>query len=186
MYLLPVVASAALAVAALVVYHSRFFVDNAGVVVPGRLVRSSQPRGVEWRKVLDERPGQVISLRAEIEDPADHAEEIRLCGQAGLVLAHHPLVKRTPGVDSIEAVLVAIEGHDRLTWFHCQHGEDRTGIITVAWRVTRQGWPLSKALAEMRRYRCRLKPAELEALIARIAEIQQLESSIARRGGPQP
>jgi tyrosine-protein phosphatase SIW14 len=35
-------------------------------------------------------------------------------------------------------------------YFHCQHGKDRTGLMAALYRIERQGWTPTKAMAEMR------------------------------------
>jgi protein tyrosine/serine phosphatase len=57
----------------------------------------------------------------------------------------------------IEQEDLAIALHDLVTsmqrgptLLHCQHGADRTGVVTALYRVVYQGWDKEKAIEEMR------------------------------------
>lgn len=48
----------------------------------------------------------------------------------------------------LNAILAAIASQKSPILLHCQHGEDRTGIIVAAYRVTVSGWDKTAAMGE--------------------------------------
>jgi len=53
-----------------------------------------------------------------------------------------------PTSTEIAAALSIIKRNTGLTYVHCLHGVDRTGVICAAWRVA-HGWTVNKAIDEM-------------------------------------
>jgi uncharacterized protein (TIGR01244 family) len=133
-------------------YQHWLFVDRFGVVVPGKLYRCRQPEGREWR--LLERLGirTVVNLRPREEDPAAFAADERACAAAGARLVSIPMPHNLPTEVQARRFLRVVRGSDGPVLVHCEHGEDRTGLMTAAYRVAEQGWTVRKAAAEMRRY----------------------------------
>lgn len=87
----------------------------------------------------------VVSLRAFHSDK-------RLSHGTGLKLVSVPIntwdIDRPDVVRALAEIEVAIKTGPVL--LHCQHGADRTGLITALYRMLHQGWTREKALDEMR------------------------------------
>jgi protein tyrosine/serine phosphatase len=114
--------------------------------VADNLYRSAQPNA-EGFKALAEQFGvrTVVSLRAFNAD-----EE--LAKGLGLRLErfriHTWRIRRDHVVGALRAVHLAMREGPVL--LHCQHGADRTGMITALYRILYQGWSKEDALDEMR------------------------------------
>jgi protein tyrosine phosphatase (PTP) superfamily phosphohydrolase (DUF442 family) len=154
-----VLVAAAMVVAALAFHQRRIFIDNFGIVRAGVLYRCGQ---------LHERTAEVlvrygiskdVNLRARGEQPACFDSERRTCEREGVSFAPLPVTSKLPGAQQIEEFLVELRARRGPVLVHCHHGEDRTGIMVAAYRVVLQDWPVGKAVAEMRRFRCRLRGA---------------------------
>ena len=88
---------------------------------------------------------QVISLTGPI--PAH--EEARRLGMHVSVYAWR--VESLPPPAELQEVLTILRSGERVL-LHCASGADRTGYTVAALRVLDQGWPLERAVEEMRRY----------------------------------
>ncbi len=114
--------------------------------IGGSLFRSARPdaRFLEW---LRDRYGiqHVISLTGPI--PAHDAA--RSLGMRVSVYAWR--VKALPPLAELREVLALLRAGDRVL-LHCASGADRTGYTVAALRVLDEGWPLERAVSEMRRY----------------------------------
>jgi protein tyrosine/serine phosphatase len=98
---------------------------------------------------------QIINLRTRGEDPADLSETRTAARAAGATVTHIPIAARLPNFAQIEDFLFAVRREGVTSLVHCQHGEDRTGMLVAAYRVVVDGWSVRKAMAEMARYRVR-------------------------------
>lgn len=150
---LQVLVATAVFVGAFQVDYAFFFTDNLGVVEPGRLIRSPQPEGEGWRVLEQFDIDQIINLRTREEDPRELAETYQAAQDAGATVRHIPIAARLPNLGQIEDFLFAARREGVTSLVHCQHGEDRTGMLVAAWRVVVNGWSVRKAMAEMARYR---------------------------------
>jgi protein tyrosine/serine phosphatase len=146
-------------------YHRWFWVDNIGVVVPGKLYRSAQPGPMQWDAVGQARPHAVVNFCTPQEMAGRMASDRRAARALGADHVHVPIARKVPRLETVREIIDRIRQSPGPVWIHCRHGEDRTGVITAAWRVNQQHWPIPKALAEMRRYRARLKPDKRQAVV---------------------
>jgi protein tyrosine/serine phosphatase len=69
----------------------------------------------------------------------------------GLRLMRFPIHTWALEQDSIVGALRALRFASRKgpTLLHCEHGSDRTGLITALYRITYEGWTKKAALSEM-------------------------------------
>ena len=125
-------------------------IDLAGVPnlhwVADNFYRSAQP-DAQGFKALATQHGvrKVISLRA-------HHSDKMLAHGLDMGFARFPMhtwhIKRDDVVGALRTLRRAMgEGPVLL---HCQHGADRTGLITALYRITYEGWSKEAALEEMR------------------------------------
>ncbi len=168
----PLVAVALFLAGALWAYHRWFWVDNIGVVVPGKLYRSAQPGPTQWDAVGQARPDVVMNFCTP-QEMAGRLEADRQAVRArGADHLHLPIARKVPRLDRVREAIDLIRRSPGPVWIHCRHGEDRTGVITAAWRVHQQHWPIGKALAEMRRYRARLDPDKHQAVVELLGRLR--------------
>ena len=114
--------------------------------VTANFYRSAQPTA-EGFQALAKDPGikTVISLRAF------HSDKDLIAG-TGLTLVRVPMNAWHIETEDVVAALAAIHKAETNggVLLHCQHGADRTGLITALYRVMYQGWTKQAALAEMK------------------------------------
>lgn len=73
----------------------------------------------------------------------------------GMTVQYFPIdvfqqVAAKPSAQTVSNAVAAIKPG---TFFHCEHGEDRTGLIGACYRIWKMGWPKSVARAEMLQFR---------------------------------
>ena len=123
---------------------------NFGTVVPGKIYRSGQPSETQLGKWIQEYGFKsILSMRFGVPD-----YEKELAERHGIKIYHVPF-SATKGLGegqwkTIRPILTDESNLPILV--HCHGGGDRSGIVTVFYRVEVQGWPLEKALREMNRY----------------------------------
>lgn len=141
--------------------HEKEQQRNFRVVRPGVLYRSGQMSLEGLKRVIHEHGIRtVVSLRDSVvpgKPPPDHEEEeycirqemnyIRLTPQRweGDHGEEPPI---EPNVQQFLAVMRDPKNHPVLV--HCFAGEHRTGAYTALYRMEFEGWPVEKAMAEMK------------------------------------
>lgn len=110
------------------------------------LFRSGRPdaRFLHW---VHERHGiqHVVSLAG----PAPAHDEARRLGMRVSVYSWR--VEELAPPEQLREVLALLRSTEPVL-LHCASGADRTGYTVAALRVLDEGWPLERAVAEMRRY----------------------------------
>jgi protein tyrosine/serine phosphatase len=123
---------------------------NFGTVEPGKIYRSGQPSEAQLESWIQKYGFKsILSMRFGVPD-----YEKELAEQNGIKLYHVPF-SATQGLgkgqwETIRQILTDESNLPLLV--HCHGGGDRSGIVTVLYRVDVQGWPLEKALREMNRH----------------------------------
>jgi protein tyrosine/serine phosphatase len=113
--------------------------------VEDRFFRSAQPNAQGF-KGLAEAHGvrTVVSLRAfNADEPLANGLDLRLVR----FRIHTWNIKRDHVVSALRTVRTAAKEASVL--LHCQHGADRTGLISALYRILYQGWSKDAALDEM-------------------------------------
>ena len=59
---------------------------------------------------------------------------------------------KAPTKEQIAQLLKILETAKRPIFFHCQHGQDRTGTLAALWRMSHDNWSNEKALQEAKFY----------------------------------
>jgi len=111
--------------------------------VSDQLYRGAQPgdEGFDGLKAVGVRT--VVNLRAF------HADS-DACTRAGLECLRIPV--QTWDVEQkevVEFLKVIVNPENQPVFLHCQHGADRTGLMTAAYRIAVQGWSKEDAIREM-------------------------------------
>jgi protein tyrosine phosphatase (PTP) superfamily phosphohydrolase (DUF442 family) len=107
--------------------------------------RSAQPEA-EGFQALAKNPGikTVVSLRAF------HSDRDLLAG-TGITLIRVPIFTWHIETEDVVLALASIRKAQTKgpVLLHCQHGADRTGLITAIYRIVYQGWTKEAAITEM-------------------------------------
>jgi hypothetical protein len=107
--------------------------------------RSAQPNGEGFNALATQ-----LKLRSIISLRAFHSDEPLIRG-LNLRLTRFPIytwyIEREDVVGSLRALRLAMSAGPVL--LHCEHGADRTGLISALYRVLYQGWSKRDALDEM-------------------------------------
>ncbi|MDR2215719.1 MAG: dual specificity protein phosphatase family protein [Nevskiaceae bacterium] len=92
-----------------------------------------------------------LGIRTIISFRAKHPDEGRL-NFPDVKLVRIPMDTWSIRDDQIVAALRAIESarKDGPVLIHCQHGADRTGVVSAMYRIIEQGWTPEQALSELR------------------------------------
>lgn len=115
------------------------------------LVRCSQPDadGFDTLRKIGCRLIYKLNTPAE-SNPADEAKAFVPGNVQQLPqFSYTPTVEMIKGiVDDLDAAVQSGIG----VAIHCTHGRDRTGFLSAAYRILKQGWEPKAAVEEMKRY----------------------------------
>jgi len=114
--------------------------------VTKHIYRGGQPDPDSWAQLAKLGVKAVVDLRR----PGEHstAEESTAVHAAGMRYVNFPMNGfATPTHEQMATVLPLLDGPDHV-FVHCKQGRDRTGSVIAAYRISRQSWENTKALAE--------------------------------------
>ena len=116
--------------------------------VDERLYRGGQPTLAGIRRLEKLGVKTVVSLRNQ-GDKSSRAER-ELAESLGMRWVSMPMrMYWRPSEEQTRAFLQLVSDPQRQPVFvHCQHGEDRTGVLVAVYRVVGQGWAPEDAYAE--------------------------------------
>lgn len=125
------------------------------VVVPGRLMRSGQPRVADLRTIAAQHGLRTIVVaRGGTRHPLRGAwfrKERRFCAANGVELEHMPFSdSKTPPTELFDRFVDL--ARDPKRWpilVHCEQGFHRTGVLVGAYRLAIDGWDMPRVLGEM-------------------------------------
>ncbi len=126
------------------------------VVEPGVLMRCGQPRVSDLEQIRAKHGLQtIVCARGGTRHPLRgrwFRKERAFCEREGLHLEHMPFSDAsTPPADIFDRFLEIVRSPSmRPVLVHCEQGFHRTGILSAAYRISLAGWPLARALDEMR------------------------------------
>jgi protein tyrosine/serine phosphatase len=106
--------------------------------------RGGQPSDAGWRWLCGQGIEAVVKLNTENEGSDFDAKAL------GMTIARIPMpwwrqvIYRPAQDDLVEAVKVIVQN----SFIHCEHGQDRTGIVVACYRLS-QGWSKDDAWLEM-------------------------------------
>jgi hypothetical protein len=123
-----------------------FGIPNFYKVSPG-VWRGGQPSREGWDYLKAFGVSRVIKLNTEREGSDNYAEQI------GMTVYRAPInFWQQIGLESLQPGFVFNRyGGISMTniFIHCQHGEDRTGLVVGMYRIQCNGWSKEKAQEEM-------------------------------------
>ncbi|MCX7805423.1 MAG: tyrosine-protein phosphatase [Planctomycetota bacterium] len=152
-----IVAGAVLAVAtggAIKWYSSAVWKFRFGIVEEGVLYRSAQPSVAQLERVAS-RYGirTVVNLRKPgPEDGGNFPEEAAAAKALGIEFVNIPYTNECAQQHIASFLEVMADPSRRPVLVHCSAGKERTGVMVAAYRISRHGWTLERALAEMQDY----------------------------------
>jgi len=108
--------------------------------------RSAQPSRTGFTTLVNE-----LGLRTTVSLRLFHSDE-DLVQDLGIAAQRFPIRTWSIREETVIAPLTAIRTAQRLgpVLLHCQHGADRTGLVSALYRVLFQGWSKQDALREMK------------------------------------
>jgi protein tyrosine/serine phosphatase len=117
-------------------------VPNLHQIAPG-IYRSAQPTGAGLRSLEEKGVRTVISFRAYHDDR-------KLLKNTHLREVHIPINTWDIRDAQVVATLRQLKREaDGPFLIHCQHGADRTGLMSAMYRIVVQGWDKQRAVEEM-------------------------------------
>lgn len=108
------------------------------------LYRSRQPDRQGFEEARRKGIRTVINLRSSHTDA-------KLVDGLGLKLIEIPMNAWDLDEGRILAALRAIQTSPKPVLIHCEHGADRAGVVSAAYRVVVQGWSKDEAVAELKK-----------------------------------
>jgi protein tyrosine phosphatase (PTP) superfamily phosphohydrolase (DUF442 family) len=121
------------------------FVELSGVPnlyrVTENLYRSAQPTRTGFRNL------EAMGVRTVVNLRSFHRDDV---SGTGLRLINVPMHAWDPEMDEVLRVMRVLSDEEGGPYLvHCQHGADRTGMVTALYRMVFQGWSGDDAISEM-------------------------------------
>lgn len=129
---------------------SQIRIENFGQVNPN-YYRGGQPHDRDYQDLASLGVKTLINLTS---DDAD-AREKALTERAGMKYFQIPMTTHEqPSAAQLDQFLKLVtDPANQPVFVHCVGGRHRTGVMTAAYRMTRDGWSADQAFAEMKRYK---------------------------------
>lgn len=142
-------AGALLIIVAFMLYR---FADDNMHRVSEDVFRSRQLTGPEFRRVIRDNNIRTVIRLVGTEDGnrASYEEESAAVSEMGaeLVVAKLP-TSRLPWRSELARVFEALDQAEAPILVHCQHGSDRTGLVSTIWLHDYLGQPLEQARSQL-------------------------------------
>jgi protein tyrosine phosphatase (PTP) superfamily phosphohydrolase (DUF442 family) len=129
---------------------SRIRIDNFGRV-NSSYYRGAQPKGQDYADLASLGIRTVINLTS---DDAD-ASEKTMTDRAGMGYAQIPMTTHEPPTAAklAEFLKLVNDPARQPVYVHCVGGRHRTGVMTAAYRMTKERWTADQAFKEMKQYK---------------------------------
>jgi protein tyrosine/serine phosphatase len=112
--------------------------------ITDNLYRSQQPSEIGMRALK-----QQLGIKTIINLRAFHSDKEKLSGQ-GLLNAELSVKTWHIEDEDVVKVLSLLRKQENGPFLiHCQHGADRTGVMSAMYRIVEQGWTKDEAISEM-------------------------------------
>lgn len=132
--------------APLMFFRGFFFRNNFGVVEPGRVYRSGQPKGDLEERISTRRVQSVLNLRGGWRGDWWYGHEVEVCQAGGVDFYDLPLsADERPRRGEL---LMMLDLFDRCAYpllIHCKSGSDRTGLAAALYELYAVGRPPERA-----------------------------------------
>lgn len=121
---------------------------NFHQIDPG-FYRSAQPYGDGFARLKKLGVKTILDLK---EDPSAERRDARA---VGIKVESVPMIGIvTPTFEQVDRALDVIASAEKPLLVHCEHGQDRTGFVVAAYRVTVQHASIESAVKEAKSYGC--------------------------------
>jgi uncharacterized protein (TIGR01244 family) len=113
--------------------------------------RGAQPDGSDYADLAAIGVKTLIDLTSHDAS----ADEPAMARKAGLKYVHIPMTTREPPTPEMLAQFLQVvdDPANQPVFVHCVGGRHRTGVMTAAYRMARQGWTPDQAFQEMKSYK---------------------------------
>jgi tyrosine-protein phosphatase SIW14 len=110
------------------------------------IYRGKRPDLATLQKLVD----MGVQYDIDLEDDQTAIDnETQMAAQVGLTFISHPMSGFwSPDDGEVNQILADISANQPV-FVHCQHGQDRTGLIIALYRVFYEGWAAKDAYKEM-------------------------------------
>ena len=128
---------------------------NLSCVEEGALYRSGQPSARQLGAIVSKHDVRtLVNLRGTDALGKDKraVDEVEFAKSHGLRYVNIPYSNSGAQAQIAEFLTVVADPANRPVLVHCAEGIERTGVMVAAYRMKVQGWPLAKALAEMKQF----------------------------------
>lgn len=128
-----------LAVVAIGIFHKPLFQGNLGVVEPGKVYRSAQPKENLAVLIEEVQPASILNLRGG--SPADdwYADEVAACQRNGIDFYDLPMsATERPSRRDLLTLLDLLDHCRYPLLVHCKAGSDRTGLAVGLYRMSQR------------------------------------------------
>jgi protein tyrosine/serine phosphatase len=128
---------------------SRIRIDNFGQI-NATYYRGEQPDGRDYADLA------AIGIKTVIDLQADgDSNEPRFVEAAGMKFYRIPMTTHVPPTSQQLASFLQIvnDPAQQPVYVHCKGGRHRTGVMTAAYRMEKDGWTPDQAFQEMKRYK---------------------------------
>ena len=124
-------------------------IDNFGRVAD-TLYRGAQPEGRDYADLKTLGVKTIVNLASDDADPNEQA----MAEGAGMAYVQIPMTTHTPPTSAQIAEFLGLvnDPAKQPVYVHCVGGRHRTGVMTAAYRMTRDGWTADRAFKEMKQY----------------------------------
>ncbi|HEY5041148.1 MAG TPA: hypothetical protein VIK53_04025 [Verrucomicrobiae bacterium] len=122
-------------------------VPNLALVEPG-VWRGGQPNSKGWEYLKS------LGIKQDVKINTSHESSDALAVSNGMQIIYLPInfEQMTIGKPDVNKLNAAIASIKPGTYVHCEHGQDRTGLIVGAYRVKVEHWTKEQAYQEMLRH----------------------------------
>jgi len=124
-------------------------IDNFGRV-DAALYRGAQPEGRDYDDLKKLGIKTIVNLTSDDADPNEKAS----AEGVGMAYVQIPMTTHTVPTSAQLAQFLSIvnDPASQPVYVHCVGGRHRTGVMTAAYRMTREGWSGDQAFKEMKQY----------------------------------
>ena len=124
-------------------------IDNFGRV-DAALYRGAQPEGRDYEDLKKIGVKTIVNLTSDDADPNEKTS----AESAGMAYVQIPMTTHTVPTSAQLAQFLSIvnDPASQPVYVHCVGGRHRTGVMTAAYRMTREGWSGDQAFKEMKQY----------------------------------
>jgi uncharacterized protein (TIGR01244 family) len=115
--------------------------------VTDQVVLAAQPQPEDWARLAQQGFRTIVNIRS---DPERAAVQARAAEAAGLRYIYAPLPAYELEAEHIVAFAEIVDqSGDGKLFIHCRSGT-RVALLWMLYRITRQGWDVAQARAELR------------------------------------